>query len=196
MINERPKHTPQEDAQILINPVTQAARTISAWDDWGKVDALGIVAELKAQVDGVNNGDMQRPEAMLLIQAHTLDALFNELARKAGYQTNMQNLEAFMRMALRAQNQARMTLETLSNIKNPPVIFAKQANVNNGNQQFNRIEPATHAEEIKNQQNKILLGDSHYAGQTLDTRTTGTAIPVNSQLETVDEKHGATIGGG
>ena len=186
---ESKKRTPQEGAHILINPATQAARTIAAWDDWGNIDALGIVAELKNQVDGVNAGNMQRPEAMLLIQAHTLDGLFNELARKAGYQTNMQNLEAFMRMALRAQNQCRMTLETLSNIKNPPVIFAKQANVNNGNQQFNRIEPATHAEEIKNQQNKLLV-EAQNGSKALDINATGTAIPINSHLEALEKGRG------
>jgi hypothetical protein len=40
-----------------------------------------------------------------------------------------------MRMAMKAQNQCRMTLETLATIKNPPVVFAKQANINNGGQQ-------------------------------------------------------------
>jgi hypothetical protein len=33
-----------------------------------------------------------------------------------------------MRMALRAQNQCRGNLETLAALKNPQVIFAKQAN--------------------------------------------------------------------
>ena len=40
-----------------------------------------------------------------------------------------------MRMALKAQNQCRMTLETLATIKNPPVVFAKQANTAQGPQQ-------------------------------------------------------------
>jgi hypothetical protein len=48
-----------------------------------------------------------------------------------------------MRMAMRAQNQCRMTLETLATIKNPPVVYAKQANINNGGQQQvnNGVEP-------------------------------------------------------
>jgi hypothetical protein len=49
----------------------------------------------------------------------------------------MPNLEAFMRMALRAQAQCRTTLETLANIKNAPVVFARQANVTTGPQQIN-----------------------------------------------------------
>jgi hypothetical protein len=35
-------------------------------------------------------------------------------------------------MAMKAQNQRRMTLETLATIKNPPVLIARQANINNG----------------------------------------------------------------
>jgi hypothetical protein len=45
--------------------------------------------------------------------------------------------ESYFKMALKAQNQCRMTLETLSNIKNPPVVYAKQANIANGPQQVN-----------------------------------------------------------
>ena len=37
-----------------------------------------------------------------------------------------------MKLALKAQNQCRMTLETLAAIKNPPVIYARQANFANG----------------------------------------------------------------
>ena len=40
-------------------------------------------------------------------------------------------------MALRAQNQCRMTLETIATIKNPSVVFAKQANIAAGHQQVN-----------------------------------------------------------
>jgi len=38
-------------------------------------------------------------------------------------------------MALKAQNQCRMTLKTLATIKNPHVEFARQANINNAGQQ-------------------------------------------------------------
>jgi hypothetical protein len=40
-------------------------------------------------------------------------------ARRASAQTYQANLEAFFRMGLKAQNQCRMTLETLATIKNP-----------------------------------------------------------------------------
>jgi len=64
---------------------------------------------------------------------------------------------------MKAQNQCRMTLETLAAIKKPPVVFARQANINqgNGNQQvkngtpapdnLNNTRPHTHAGENENQ---------------------------------------------
>ena len=42
-----------------------------------------------------------------------------------------------MRMALKAQSQCRATLETLATIKNPPAVFARQANIAQGPQQVN-----------------------------------------------------------
>jgi hypothetical protein len=42
-----------------------------------------------------------------------------------------------MRYGLRAQAQCRATLETLAAIKNPPTVFARQANIANGPQQVN-----------------------------------------------------------
>ena len=45
--------------------------------------------------------------------------------------------ETYMRMALKAQSQCRATLKTLANIKNPPVVFARQANIAQGPQQVN-----------------------------------------------------------
>ena len=43
----------------------------------------------------------------------------------------------YLRLALKAQSQRRATLETLATIKNPPVIYAKQANITSGPQQVN-----------------------------------------------------------
>lgn len=81
-----------------------------------------------------------------------------------------------MRLALRAQNQARMTLETLSNIKNPPVIYAKQANIAHGPQQVNN---GPHAAQNPNEQNKVL---SVNHGETLDTSRESQAIGSNPEM--------------
>lgn len=169
-------------ARKLTRPTVQAARTIQVWEP--EHDVVALSNELATQVDSVNAGNMTRPEAMLLAQAHTLDELFNGLAKRSHAQTHMPNCEAYMRMALRAQNQCRMTLETLSNIKNPPVIFAKQANIASGHQQINIGVPATHTAENVNQPNGLLTELPH---ETLDSGRTSETIGVNSEMEAVGE---------
>ncbi len=77
-------------------------------------------------------------------------------------------------------------LETLVTIKNPPVVFAKQANINHGNQQVNNgtPAPATHAEKTVNQSNELLEGQ--HGSETLDTRTTGATGIKNPAMATLD----------
>ena len=121
-------------AKKLTRPEVTAAAVIENWQkDTHDVNAL--VAELSRQVEAVNAGDLARAEGMLIAQAHALDNIFSNLARRATNQEYLKQWEAYLRMAMRAQNQCRMTLETLAAIKNPPVVFARQANINNGGQQ-------------------------------------------------------------
>ncbi len=121
-------------ACTLTRPEVTAASVIENWQkDTHDVNVLAD--ELGKQIDAVNGGDLRRAEAMLIAQAHTLDNIFSNLARRATNQDYLKQWEAYMRMAMKAQNQCRMTLETLATIKNPPVVFAKQANINNGGQQ-------------------------------------------------------------
>jgi len=77
--------------------------------------------------------------------------------------------DSYMKMALRSQSQCRASLETLSAIKNPPVIYAKQANVTTGPQQINN---GLNARKIETEQNKQsgeyhdLLSDARASGDT------------------------------
>ena len=92
------------------------------------------------EFDGVRAGDLAGAERMLAAQApRTLDAIFNEMARRAALNMgqHIEAMDVYMRLALKAQSQARATLETLATIKNPPVVIARQANVTTGPQQVN-----------------------------------------------------------
>jgi hypothetical protein len=171
-------------SKTYLKPTVTAALNIQAWNS--QLSVNGLRDALAEQVEKVSSGDLSRPENILLCQAHTLDLLFNELAQKAQDQTYIPSFEAFLRLALKAQNQCRMTIETLSNIKNPPVVFAKQANISGGHQQINNGVPAqaSHAKEIKKAPNELL---TELPNETLDTGRTGAAIPVNSRVETVDK---------
>lgn len=80
-----------------------------------------------------------------------------------------------MKLALRAQNQCRATLQTLSELKNPrPVAFVKQANISNGPQQVNNGQAfanSTHAGpragKNQNQPNELLGAQPNEAVATV-----------------------------
>jgi hypothetical protein len=99
-----------------------------------------------------------------------------------------------MRLALRAQNQCRATLETLAAIKNPPVVFAKQANIANGPQQVNNgvgTAPRTQGNEILQTQ------QSEAAHELLPhTRAPSLEGAANPALEAVGEVDRAEVGRG
>ena len=165
-------------AKILTMPEVGAAGTIRGLNDIHDINALTKI--LSQQTADVVSGNMTRPEAMLLSQAHTLDALFNSLVMKGLGQSHMPHYESFLRLAYKAQSQCRSTLQTLSDIKNPSVVYAKQANITNGNQQINNGVPAPRTQENIKYKNELL---TELPNATLDNRRTVEAIPVNSELE-------------
>lgn len=78
-----------------------------------------------------------------------------------------------MRLALKAQAQCARTIEVLAAMKNPPIVFAKQANITNGNQQINNgslPRATTHAGKIINQSNELL--EVNHGSEALDIRAT------------------------
>lgn len=139
-----------------------------------------------------NAGDTSALEATLTAQSVTLDAMFNELARRSasnmggGY---MQAMEIYMRLALKAQAQCARTIEVLATIKNPPVVFAKQANIAHGHQQVNNGVQPTRTEEAIIQSNEL----SGASNELLpDARASQAQSRFNPEMATVGEIHGAT----
>lgn len=178
-------------ASLINSPELAAHRIVSMMQPKNVADAIdapGMLETLRDQSAAVQRGDMAHTEAMLINQASSLQALFVRLTERAMEQTQMSNIEGFMRLALRSQSQCRATLETLAAIKNPPVIYARQANVTTGPQQINN---GTRAREIESEQTKL-------SGATYELRentgTQGIASGVNPALETVEKKHGAKVG--
>ena len=168
-------------AKTLTRPEVQASLTIQKLHPINDVNALTKI--LGQQTADVIDGSMVRPESMLLSQAHTLDALFNSLVMKGLDQTHTPHYEAFMKLAFKAQSQCRSTLQSLSDIKNPSIVYAKQANITNGNQQINNGVPAPRTQENLKYSNELL---EHTHGERLDTREKSTASCINSELATVE----------
>jgi hypothetical protein len=157
--------------------------------------AKGLYGEIDAQVfsgllrQRIAKGDSKRTsEETLLSQAAALDVLFASLARRAAL--NMGSYpeagDTYLRLALRAQNQCRMTLETLATIKNPPVVFAKQANIAHGPQQVNNGTAVAPAEQTDKAPTELL---EHDHGERLDTGTAAAATGSDQAVATVVEIH-------
>lgn len=187
-------------ARKLTQPEVGGAGVIEQWQkDTHDVNALA--AELGRQVEAVNGGDLRRAEGMLIAQAHTLNEVFNNLMRKAVNQQYLKQWEAYMRMAMKAQNQCRMTLETLATIKNPPVVFARQANINNGGQQqvnngtapiptqYAQAHAGAHAQETQSHPNRLLEAQD---GERLDSGAQSAPSGSHSELAPVGALHRAT----
>ena len=184
----------REYARLMVSPELAAYRVLSSADSmgsmvkmWGGIDVPSLTDELRDQAAAVNRGELNHVEAMLMNQATAMQNLFARLAERGMSCDTIVPFEANLRMALRAQSQCRATLETLAAIKNPPIVFAKQANINqgNGNQQVNNgaSDPATHAGEIINQPNELLEAQH---GERMDTGTTGATIGKNPAMATLD----------
>lgn len=110
-----------------------------AHGSFGELHATECLDALRASVKAVQGGDLAGAEAMLVAQAAALNAIFGEMARRAALNMGeyLDATDRYMRLALKAQSQCRATLETLATIKNPPVVFARQANIAHGPQQVN-----------------------------------------------------------
>lgn len=184
--------TPEGDAdrataEALSMPEVRAASIIQRFDD--SLDLTSLAHVLKRQTDAIQSGDMGRPEAMLAAQAHTLDALFSNLARRAQASMGAGNLDAgerYMRLGLKAQAQTVRTIEALGELKNPKhIAYVAQANISAGHQQVNngRSPKAgkTQIEQIK------LSGENHEL--LPDTTTPSIAGAANPGVEAVGEIH-------
>jgi len=177
-------------ARTALRPTVNAAVTLRTFlgSLHPDMDLSELVTELSNQCAKATDGDFTRAEGMLTAQAHTLDAIFGSLARRAALNMGeyVDAADRYMRLALKAQSQCRATLETLAMIKNPhPTVIARQANIAH-TQQVNNESSRTR--EIESQQSKLLEQTN---GEGLDTGATGQAIGTDSHLEAVGAVHWA-----
>lgn len=136
--------TERDDAALARTSYDPAARAVGVGRKFiapimGERGAQDSFNALKEQIAEVKAGNLASVERTLVAQANTLDAVFNEMARRAALNMGeyINATDIYLRLALKAQAQCRATLETLAAIKNPPVVIAKQANVTTGPQQIN-----------------------------------------------------------
>ena len=154
----KPKQSPEaEGAELMVEGFLMNAATAVAYSrNLGALDLAECMAALIAGTERVQRGNMGGPEATLAAQAVTLNAMFTQLAYQSSKMTKVDQIDRFTRLALKAQGQCRATVETLAVIKNPPTVFARQANIAHGPQQVNN----TVAVSSRNNEPRARAGES------------------------------------
>ena len=150
-----------------------------------KMDFKALTEVMETVSDQVKNGNLSSLEEMLVCQSYSLQHMFMAMATKINGTTNAEHIELLSKLALKAQNQCRATIATLSEMKNPKrATFIKQLN------QGNQMQVNNDDSESKNlKKNNISANEQleHNHGERLDTRATQETIGANQVLETVGE---------
>ena len=150
----------------------------------GPIDLVAVCDELRSHAEAINRGDLSRPEAMLTGQAQALESLWVRLLERAMGQENAVHHDQLLRLALKAQAQSVRTLEVLAAIKQPPVVFATQANVTTGPQQVNNAPPR--ARKVRTRPTQLSRGSDELLQ---NNRAASAAVPADPPLEAVGEIH-------
>ncbi len=111
---EQKKNESEEDAKAraFIKPSLRSGVTMSAFTIKGFETNVGSLVD---QLDTLCKDDNFNAENMLIAQAHTLDAIFNNLAFMASnnINNNFDAADSLLKLALRAQNQCGKTLQVI-----------------------------------------------------------------------------------
>lgn len=173
-------------AHVLAGPFATNAAVVKRLqqnlgnDDISLSDYVGSAIK---EAKKVNANNLAEIENYLFSQAISLNAWFAELSRRTvklldGGAQYSEATEMYFKMAMKAQNQARMTLETLAKVKNPPKVFAEQANINlSGNQQVNNH---AHGPKTENSPSKLIEDTNE---TPMDRGATGSKGKTDSCLE-------------
>lgn len=179
-------------AIVALSPLVGNARTAKIFSHatFGEIDLCESVKVIQDTASKAIDGSTDEIVEMLVGQATALNAIFNELARRAALNMgeHMNATESYLRLALKAQGQCRATLEALVEIKHPrQLAFVKQANIAHGHQQVNNGPKAIsepRAEENRIQPNELLEIEHE---SRMDPGTTGAAIRSDPAMATLEK---------
>ena len=157
---------------FLQNPETLNAIVIDSFKGnlFGeRVELGGILESLQQSSEQLQSDTpLHLTENILISQAQSLNVMFCDLAIKANNQKHIDNMDKFLKLALKAQSQCRATLETLANIKNPPIVFAKHANIAH-HQQINnqQVNHTAQSEQTSEPVQQVQTAIEHYPKQAI-----------------------------
>jgi len=121
----------EKRANIALAPEFKAAVTAQAYSPLiGQTDLASVLKRLGEMSTSSAKENSRELEYMLTSQAIALDSIFNRLAIQAhaGIGKHPKVVDTYLRLALKAQNQCRATVETLVAMKSPRQ-YINQTNV-------------------------------------------------------------------
>ncbi len=191
----KPGQTPAAgSAEMLVGGLAANAITAVGFSrQLGELDLTECVAALVTLTQRVKDGDLRDAESLLTAQGVVLNTIFTELTRRSLVNMGdyLDAAERYLRLALKAQSQCRATIETLALMKNPPLVFAKQANIAHGPQQVNNgvIPPSQLTRAEKTISRPIELLEAAH-GERMDSGETQTTGDGNQDMAPVGAVHG------
>lgn len=174
-------------AEAYLSPETVNASVAVEWGqrwfpDLSLNDAINI---LRYKAEKVREGDLSDMEGTLSAQVRSLDLIYTSLAARAANSQSVDFVEKYLRLALKAQNQARATVETLQEIKHPrQAFFIGQQNIADQQQVNNEIGIRSREREAPKNGNELLEATD---GERLDTRAASTTGRADTPLATMGE---------
>jgi hypothetical protein len=189
--NDAGKSEQRKLTEVKLSPDVLNALTVQSFTKplLGEIDFTEAVEVMKEKSGKIIAGDLSELESTLAAQVVSLNAIFNTLAGRSMRCEFLSQLETNLRLALKAQAQCARTAEILAAIKNPPIVYAKQANIAAGHQQINNGNPSiphAHVRKTKNSSNELLSEDNHAALDTGREVETGRINQEVAAVETFD----------
>jgi len=182
---------------LRTSTLSNAAISISNLFSRDNLDLTTLVKQLGKQQNSTLEGGTNLFDCMLINQAQTLQALFHYAAERISHTNNLDCMQAFSDLALKANNNCRKTLLALQQIQKPSkTTFIKQQN-NATNQQINTThnnQPSSIELKKSNNFKNELLTEKPY--ETLDYGRTEETIRTNTPMETVATINGSKNGRG
>jgi len=185
--NREPKLSQQAATEVLradcstANAISALYAGVPIEGVEGPLDLRTIWERLAEITESIASGDLSILEELLAMQTMALQSMFTVFISKAGTAKNLELLQCYTNIGLRAQNQCRQTVSTLQALQQPNrATFIRQQN-NAIAQQINESPM-----ENMNPANKLFLeGKANEANKWLEGGKSGASGPSDSQMETV-----------
>lgn len=165
--------------------VAYAGKSFNMTGERLTVNDAAVVVEQRATEAA--NGNLSAASAMLASQALTLDVMFTEFANRACSQLgqNSDAVDRYARLAMKAQSNARATLEALAKLHQPRVQTVRHVHVNAGGQAVVAEEFHSHQGGLENERRS----QCHAAGAGMPVaspalpspNSIGNAVPVTGR---------------